>query len=68
MDHTVTVLMTGFVPQDVKRFIVSRPEGFDFQAGIGWSGEQLTRQGDGKWMAALSTPETKHFNGPPGNT
>lgn len=35
MDHTVTVLMTGFVLHDVKRFIVSRPEGFDFQTGIG---------------------------------
>lgn len=29
--------------------------------------KRLTRPGDGKWMAALSTPETKHFNGPPGN-
>lgn len=35
MDYTVTVLMTGFVTHDVKRFILSRPEGFEFEPGQG---------------------------------
>jgi hypothetical protein len=47
MDHTVTVLMKGFVPQVVKRFIVSRPEGFDFQAGIGT--ERRETDPAGRW-------------------
>ena len=33
--HTVTLLMREFVTHDVQRFIVSRPAGFDFQAGQG---------------------------------
>ncbi|MEJ2653463.1 MAG: FAD-binding oxidoreductase [Gammaproteobacteria bacterium] len=35
MSHTVTLLMTEFVTHDVKRFIVSRPAGFRFEAGQG---------------------------------
>jgi ferredoxin-NADP reductase len=35
MEYTVTVLMTEFVTHDVRRFIVSRPEGFNFQPGQG---------------------------------
>lgn len=35
MDHEVTLLMTEFVTHDVKRFIVSRPNGFSFTPGEG---------------------------------
>ncbi len=35
MQFTSTVLMTEFVTHDVKRFILTRPEGFDFQPGQG---------------------------------
>jgi ferredoxin-NADP reductase len=33
--HTVTLLMSEFVTHDVRRFVVSRPAGFTFQAGQG---------------------------------
>lgn len=33
--HRVTLLMSGFVTHDVKRFVVSRPAGLDFQPGQG---------------------------------
>ncbi|MGB7932630.1 MAG: flavodoxin reductase [Gammaproteobacteria bacterium] len=33
--HTVTLLMSEFVTRDVRRFLVSRPPGFTFQAGQG---------------------------------
>lgn len=33
--HTVKLLMTGFVTHDVKRFVVSRPPEFAYQAGQG---------------------------------
>jgi len=33
--HTVTLLMSAFVTHDVKRFLVSRPPGFTFEAGQG---------------------------------
>lgn len=33
--HTVTLLMSEFVTHDVKRFVVSRPQGFSFDAGQG---------------------------------
>lgn len=35
MNHTVQLLMTQFVTHDVKRFIVSKPEGFAFEPGQG---------------------------------
>lgn len=35
MDYTVTILMSEFVTHDVKRFIVSKPEGFTWQPGQG---------------------------------
>ncbi|HKJ89443.1 MAG TPA: FAD-binding oxidoreductase [Gammaproteobacteria bacterium] len=35
MAHTVEILMTEFVTHDVKRFIVSRPEGFRYEPGQG---------------------------------
>ncbi|MEJ2346363.1 MAG: FAD-binding oxidoreductase [Gammaproteobacteria bacterium] len=35
MSHTITLLMSEFVTHDVKRFIVSRPEGVCFEAGQG---------------------------------
>lgn len=35
MNHTVTILMTEFVTHDVKRFIVSKPDDFSFEAGQG---------------------------------
>lgn len=35
MTHQVTLLMSGFVTHDVKRFIVTRPEGFEFEPGQG---------------------------------
>ncbi len=35
MEHTVTLLMSQFVTHDVKRLIVSRPEGFAFVPGEG---------------------------------
>lgn len=35
MQYTVTLLMSEFVTHDVKRFIVSKPEGFSFQPGQG---------------------------------
>ncbi|KFI22777.1 FAD-binding oxidoreductase [Nitrosococcus oceani] len=35
MIYTVTLLMAEFVTHDVKRFIVSRPPGFDYQPGQG---------------------------------
>ena len=33
--HTVKLLMTGFVTHDVKRFVVTRPPDFAYQAGQG---------------------------------
>jgi ferredoxin-NADP reductase len=35
MTHEVTLLMSSFVTHDVKRFIVTRPDGFQFEAGQG---------------------------------
>jgi cytochrome-b5 reductase len=35
MTQTVTVLMTEFVTHDVKRYIISKPEGFTYQPGQG---------------------------------
>lgn len=35
MKHTVTILMTGFVTHDVRRFVVTRPDGLDFEPGQG---------------------------------
>lgn len=35
MDFRVEVLMTGFVTHDVKRFVVTRPEGLDYVPGQG---------------------------------
>lgn len=35
MSYTVTILMTEFVTHDVKRFIVSKPDGFNWQPGQG---------------------------------
>ncbi|ADE14521.1 oxidoreductase FAD/NAD(P)-binding domain protein [Nitrosococcus halophilus Nc 4] len=35
MSYTVTLLMTEFVTHDVKRFLVSRPPGFEYQPGQG---------------------------------
>jgi len=48
MDHQVTLLMSEFVTRDVKRFILTRPEGFTLEPGQGvelaidhpdWKGE-----------------------------
>ncbi len=33
--HTVTLLMTEFVTHDTKRFLVTKPDGFDYDAGQG---------------------------------
>lgn len=41
--QTVTLLMSEFVTHDVKRFIVSRPDGFSFEPG---QGVELTIQQD----------------------
>lgn len=35
MDHTVPILLTEFVTHDVRRYILGRPEGFDFVPGQG---------------------------------
>lgn len=35
MDHTVTILMTEFVTHDVKRFILTKPDGFTWKPGQG---------------------------------
>lgn len=35
MSHIVTILMIEFVTHDIKRFIVSKPEGFTWQPGQG---------------------------------
>lgn len=35
MDYTVTLLMSGFVTHDVKRYVVSKPEDFEFEPGQG---------------------------------
>lgn len=35
MEHTVTLLLSEFVTHDVKRFVFTRPEGFDFAPGQG---------------------------------
>ena len=35
MTHEVTLLMSGFVTHDVRRFIVSRPDGFECEPGQG---------------------------------
>jgi ferredoxin-NADP reductase len=35
MTHKVTLLMSGFVTHDVKRFVVSRPDEFEFEPGQG---------------------------------
>lgn len=35
MAHKTTLLMSEFVTHDVKRFVLSKPDGFDFQPGQG---------------------------------
>lgn len=35
MDHSIEVLHTGFVTHDVKRFVTTRPDGFDYEPGQG---------------------------------
>jgi cytochrome-b5 reductase len=35
MKHTVTLLLSEFVTHDVKRFVVSKPDGFTFKPGQG---------------------------------
>lgn len=35
MEHRATILMTEFITHDVKRFVMTRPEGFSFQPGQG---------------------------------
>ncbi|MGD8616465.1 MAG: FAD-binding oxidoreductase [Gammaproteobacteria bacterium] len=35
MEHRVTLLMSEFVTHDVKRFVLSKPDGFSFQPGQG---------------------------------
>ena len=35
MSHASTLLMTQFVTHDVKRFLLSKPEGFEWQPGQG---------------------------------
>jgi ferredoxin-NADP reductase len=35
MDHTVRILHIGFVTHDVKQFIVTRPDGFEYEPGQG---------------------------------
>ncbi|MGD8572379.1 MAG: FAD-binding oxidoreductase [Gammaproteobacteria bacterium] len=35
MEHTATILMTEFVTHDVKRYIVNKPEGFNYKPGQG---------------------------------
>jgi len=35
MDHVVSILLSEFVTHDVKRFIVSKPENFQYQPGQG---------------------------------
>lgn len=35
MDYHTTILMTEFITHDVKRFVITRPEGFSFQPGQG---------------------------------
>lgn len=35
MDHEVTLLHVGFVTHDVRRFLVTRPDGFGFEPGQG---------------------------------
>jgi cytochrome-b5 reductase len=35
MDFTVTLMMSEFVTHDVRRFIVARPQGFEFEPGQG---------------------------------
>ena len=68
MDHTVTVLMTGFVPQDVKRSIVSRLDGFDFQAGIGVERRATDPAERRKMDGSVVNVGNEAFNDPPGNT
>lgn len=35
MDHTVEILHTGFVTHDVKRFVLTRPDGLEWEPGQG---------------------------------
>ena len=35
MEHHATILMTEFITHDVKRFVLSRPDGFSYQPGQG---------------------------------
>jgi cytochrome-b5 reductase len=35
MEHHATILMTEFITHDVKRFVITRPEGFRWQPGQG---------------------------------
>ena len=44
MEYNITLLMTEFVTHDVKRFIVSRPDGFSYEPG---QGVELTIDQDG---------------------
>jgi len=54
MHYRVTILMTEFVTHDVKRFIVSKPEGFTWQPG---QGVELVI-GQGEWREEEARPFT----------
>ena len=54
MKYTVTILMTEFVTHDVKRFIVTKPEGLDYRPGQGV--ELAIDQADWKEQARPFTP------------
>ncbi|MGD2083676.1 MAG: flavodoxin reductase [Chromatiales bacterium] len=51
MEHRVELLMSGFVTHDTRRFVVSRPEDFEFEPG---QGAELT----------IDSPEWRDKGGP----
>lgn len=61
MDHTVDLLMSEVVTRDVKRFVTTRPEGFDHEPGQGIE-MALDRQGwrdEGRPFTPTDPPGSK---------
>jgi cytochrome-b5 reductase len=58
MAHTTTLLMSGFVTHDTRRFVIERPDGFTFEPGQGveLTIEQEPWQGEGRPFTPTCLP------------
>lgn len=61
MNHQVTLLMSSFVTHDVKRFIVTRPDGLEFEPGQGveLAIDHPDWRGEGRPFTPTSLPQDR---------